>query len=153
MKTLLQCARVVLDQLAEGPGGPLYDRIKENYSSFGHFMRNILLVAALRAFGCITRLVISFDVIYHKVGFNYSNFLPQRTQLRGFRCTGSYFDENLTRISHNLRSKQRLEKRRTSFEKTKLRPGSKSTATRAGCQLSRMRANLKFKKSKRSKSR
>ena len=85
----MQCARVVLDQLAEGPGGPLYDRIKENYSSFGHFMRNILLVAALRAFGCITRLVISFDVIYHKVGFNYSNSNPQRTPLWSYRVHGS----------------------------------------------------------------
>ena len=61
-----QCAQIALDQLIEGEGSPLYERIHANYEKYGHFMRNVLLLAALRAFGCTVRLVISFDVIYHK---------------------------------------------------------------------------------------
>ena len=61
-----QCAKIALDQLVEGEDSPLYERILANYEKFGHFMRNVLLLAALRAFGCTARLVISFDPINHK---------------------------------------------------------------------------------------
>ena len=61
-----QCAQIALDQLAEGPGSPLYERIYDQYTKYGHFMRNVLLLAALRAFGCTARLIISLDVIPHK---------------------------------------------------------------------------------------
>ena len=61
-----QKALLTLDQIVEGPTGLYYKSIMKSYGKYGYFLTSALLVACLRAVGLVTRLVFSFDVIYHK---------------------------------------------------------------------------------------
>ena len=61
-----QKALLTLDQIIEGPTGLYFKSIMKSYGKYGYFLASALLVACLRAVGLVTRLVFSFDVIYHK---------------------------------------------------------------------------------------
>ena len=61
-----QKALLTLDQIVEGQTGLYYKSIMKSYGKYGYFLTSALLVACLRAVGLVTRLVFSFDVIYHK---------------------------------------------------------------------------------------
>ena len=61
-----QKALLTLDQIVEGSTGLYFKSIMKSNGKYGYFLASALLVACLRAVGLVTRLVFSFDVIYHK---------------------------------------------------------------------------------------